>query len=691
MTNRLSSATSPYLLQHAENPVDWHTWSDEAWSLARKREVPVFLSIGYAACHWCHVMAHESFEDPETAAFMNEHFVNIKVDREERPDIDSIYMDAVVAMTGQGGWPMSVFLTPEGKPFFAGTYFPPRPSFNLPAFRDVLVQIRDIWQDRREDAKLAGDQIRNHLLKDTLSGSVGLHPKLVHDAAAFLVEHVDSDNGGWGAEPKFPQPLVIDFLLTYAWQHEHSASLAVAEDALRSMAFGGIYDQVGGGFHRYSVDKHWLVPHFEKMLYDNAQLARSYVRAWKLTRRPLYRRIAEETLHFMLRDLSSDTGAFISSLDADTQGKEGKTYLWSYDAFHNILKEHALPGWVADALGVTAEGNFEGNNILHRPYGETLPPGAGEHHTTVEDVLERALSIFAGIRATRRQPGRDDKVILGWNGLALTAFAEAARAFAFKPYLETAQRLATFLLENLLVNGHLHRTWRQGHAAHTAVLQDHAALSRGLVALYQADGNPFWLRAAVTQAEEILAHFKHPEAGFYDTRDDHEKLLIRPRKLEDMPIASGNALAADLLLKLASLTGAESYARHATTILSAMQDRVQRAPTAYATWLSTTQLATSPRPQIAILDPLHDSTSSNLARIAHTEFIPTAVLAFSQEQTDFPLLLKGRTLVDQLPTAYVCVDMTCRLPVTKAADLRRQLIAGIEADASPFSDKDHSR
>jgi len=675
MQNHLKDATSPYLQQHAGNPVDWHPWSDHAWKLARERDVPVFLSIGYAACHWCHVMAHESFVDPHIAALMNKHFVNIKVDREERPDIDSIYMDAVVAMTGQGGWPMSLFLTPEGKPFFAGTYFPPRRSHQLPSFLEVLEHIIHIWKEQRDDAEEAGESIRLHLLKRGQLHSGTMTSGLIQNAAQHLVKHVDKEHGGWGGAPKFPQPLVIDFLLAYAWQHSDAASQHAAETALQSMAFGGIHDQIEGGFHRYSVDNHWLVPHFEKMLYDNAQLARVYLHAWQYTRRRLYWEITERTLDFLLRDLAEGSGAFISSLDADSDGVEGKTYLWDYESFTRILQENGLPSSIADIFGVTIDGNFEGQTILHRPFGDSLPTSMRETSTQAEEQIQQAIQVLATSRRTRAQPGRDEKVILGWNGLVLITFAEAARAFRNPTYLQTARQLAAFLLDNLVQGSSTYRTWRAGKVNGLAVLQDHAALGQGLLALYQADADPRWLHAAITQAEEILTHFLHPEAGFFDTRDDHEPLLIRPMKWEDMPIASGNALASDLLLRLASLTGEDRYKQAGMKAIQASVTRIQRAPAAYAAWLSTALCEVGPRPQIAIIDHGHESLESPLARIVHDYFLPPAVLAYAREPADFPALLNGRDLIEGAPAAYVCLDMTCRLPVTDPEELRTQLHA----------------
>ncbi|MBN2555144.1 MAG: thioredoxin domain-containing protein [Anaerolineales bacterium] len=675
MTNLLRFESSPYLRQHAENPVHWRPWNEDAWAEARRLDRPVFLSIGYAACHWCHVMAHESFEDEDVADFLNGHFINIKVDREERPDIDSIYMDAVVALTGQGGWPMSVFLTPHGKPFFAGTYFPPRPAYNMPAFRGVLEHVVGVWKEQRAAVEATGEQVHEHLQKLLQSSTpLPLDAAILSMAARRLQETADKEHGGWGGAPKFPQPLAIEFLLSYAWWSGDEGSRRIAEEALHAMARGGLYDQLGGGFHRYTVDANWLTPHFEKMLYDNAQLVRVYTHAWQFTGDDFYRDVAEATLACMLRDFKNGSGAYISSLDADSNGVEGLTYIWEEGEFIKALEEKGLPRWIKDYFGVTPEGNFEGANILTQPARGDLPlPAVEMAPGERRKILESARSHLLGRRGMRTQPARDDKIITGWNGLALTAFAEAARAFSDPKYLTAARMLADFLLERMIVDGKLHRTWREGKSRYAAVLQDHAALGQGLLALYQADAQPRWLHAAAHQADEILAHFHHPDGGFFDTRDDHERLLIRPRKLEDMPIASGSALSADLLLRLHSLTARTEYFHAGVAGLLLMQSMLERAPTAFAAWLSTSLFAVGPRPQIAIITPADAGEGSDLAAVVHSRYLPTAVLAAAPESASFPALLEGRTAIDGKSTAYLCFDMTCQLPVCDAERLADQL------------------
>ena len=584
--NHLASATSPYLLQHANNPVDWHPWGAEALDLARREERPIFLSIGYAACHWCHVMAHESFEDPATAALMNAHFVNIKVDREERPDLDSIYMTATTALSGSGGWPMSVFLTPELQPFFAGTYFPPVRRHNLPAFRDVLSSIARAWQERRAEILTISSQVQEQLQAQAKwdPGDMAFDLAALESAAAKLIESHDAAHGGWGHAPKFPQPMALEFLLQRYLRGDVRA-LQPAQQTLQAMALGGMYDVVGGGFARYSTDEHWLVPHFEKMLPDQALLAQVYLHAWQVTGQPFYRRIVCETLAFVEREMTGPEGGFYSSLDADSEGEEGRFYVWTVDKLQAVLQTD-YPLFQA-AYGVSAPGNWEGRTVLQRALDDASLAARFE---LSPDLVAEALAVchtrLLAARAGRARPGTDDKILTGWNGLMLTAFAEAGAALGEPAYLSVASHNAEFLLTALRPGGKLRRAWRAGKASSEVFLEDYASLVTGLLALYQADFNPRWFTSALELAEEMIARFADDSGGFYDTSVDGEPLLIRPKDMQDDATPSGNALAAEALLRLAAFTGREDFRTRAESTIKIALPMAVRYPTAFARWLA---------------------------------------------------------------------------------------------------------
>jgi len=705
MSNRLQHEISPYLLQHADNPVEWHAWGPEALALARELDKPIFLSIGYAACHWCHVMAHESFEDPATAALMNEHFVNIKVDREERPDVDSLYMDAVVAMTGQGGWPMSVFLSPEGEPFYGGTYFPPDRRHGLPAFKEVLLAIAGSWQADRERLLAGGKQLAAQLAQapSLTGGQPGIQPELLDRAAEGLFRDYDWRNGGWGRAPKFPQPMAIEFLLRRQARSGDKLALDMALGSLRAMAAGGIHDQLGGGFARYSVDERWLVPHFEKMLYDNAQLARVYLLAWKLSGDRGLLAAADSTLDFMLRELRDPLGGFYSSLDADSEGEEGKYYLWTSSEIEAALGDAGLAAsgdrhtagpadpqlaaLFAAAYGVEAGGNFEGSNVLSR--AATDEALAGQFGLPIEQVAERlshARHRLLEVRQARVRPGLDDKVLCAWNGLALMALVEAAAATARPDRLEAAQRLAGFLLEHLVVDGRLQRSWRRGQARYNAYLEDHAALGLGLLALYQVDFDLRWYAAAVAQADEILAAFPDPQGGFFDTRHDHERLIARPKSIQDSPTPSGNTSAASLLLQLAALTGERRYAVPAEAAASAMQELAAGHPTAFSGWLCAMDFALGPQLQLALAGDPSELEFQALAQVPRSRYLPNLVTAGGEPGTGGqPGLMADRSRIDGQPAAYLCQGFVCRLPVTTPEALAEQLDAVASQPSSPQS------
>lgn len=688
--NHLASENSPYLLQHAGNPVDWYPWGPEALEKARAEDKPIFLSIGYAACHWCHVMAHESFEDPQTAGLMNQFFVNIKVDREERPDLDGIYMDAVVAMTGQGGWPMSVFLTPDGRPFFGGTYFPPVRRYRMPSFQEVLATVARLWKEDRAQLLGSANEIITHLQqgRQSLPAGPALDPRLLDQAAFRLAQAYDWQHGGWGPAPRFPQPMAIEFLLRRAARGDQLA-LDVAIHCLERMALGGMYDVVGGGFARYSTDDDWLVPHFEKMLYDNAQLARVYLWAHLLTGRGDFRRVCEETLDFMARELRHPDGGFYSSLDADSEGEEGKFYLWSAGELKAILAAAgqeapaALPvvDWVDfffTAYGVTPTGNFEGRSILQRQQDDaSLGQRFGLSPGQVVELLDYMHQALLRQRAARVRPATDDKVLTAWNGLALTAFAEAARYLHRPDYLDLARRNADFLLTALQVEGRLLRSWRAGNAGCSAYLEDYASLGLGLLALYQSDPDARWYAQAEALAGQVLAHFRDPAGpGFYDTSDDHEPLVVRPRDVQDNATPSGSALAVQLLLSLSAYTANGDWHDQAEAALTALQQTTVRYPTTFSKWLHAFDQLIHPPSEVALLSPnLNHPAYIALVDTVWSRFRPDLIAAQAPypPPPGAPPLLQDRPLLDGAPTAYVCRGFVCQRPVTSPDELAAQL------------------
>ena len=679
MPNRLANANSPYLLQHANNPVDWFPWGDEALQKARTENKPIFLSIGYAACHWCHVMEHESFENPATAALMNQHFVSIKVDREERPDLDSIYMSATTALTGSGGWPMSVFLTPDLKPFYAGTYFPPVPRYNMPSFNDLLSSIARAWREDRENVLESSVKINEHLQNQASwsQGKVPVSNDLLNNAVKYLHENYDYGFGGWGQAPKFPQPMTIEFLLR---RPANQQGTKAALHALQAMARGGMYDVVGGGFSRYSTDNLWRVPHFEKMLYDNAQLVPAYLHAWQITGQTFYRRIVEETLAFVTRELTAPEGGFYSSLDADSEGEEGKFYVWQQDEIKQTLGEDFE--FVKAAYGITPAGNWEGNTVLQRALDD--PTLAARFKLPVESVAvkladchERLLTV----RATRIRPNTDDKVLTAWNGLMLSAFAAAARAFQVTDpalaaaYTLVATRNADFLLTALRADGRLRRVWRAGNVSDAVFLDDYAALINGLIDLYQTDFNPRWFAAAQELVDEMIVRFADPAGGFFDTPADGETLLLRPKDLQDNAVPSGSALAVDALLKLAAFGERDDYRVHAEQSFNLIAEHALRYPTAFARWLCAMDFAITPTRQVAIVGDAAAPETQSLLRVVRQNYQPHLVLAASDfpPPPGSPTLLNDRPLLNGKPAAYVCEGFVCKMPVGTAEELKNAL------------------
>ena len=679
MTNNLINSNSPYLLQHADNPVDWYPWEEAALETAKREDKPIFLSIGYAACHWCHVMAHESFEDPETARIMNENFVNIKVDREERPDLEQIYMNAVVSLTGQGGWPMSVFLTPEGVPFYGGTYFPPVPRYNMPSFRDVLLRIARAWREDRQRLLQAGEQIAEQIQATTsVSVSAGkpLNPLLLDQAAMGLAQSYDWKAGGWGRAPKFPQPMAIEFLLRRATRGDRLAR-DIATHVLDAMAKGGMYDIVGGGFARYSTDNNWLVPHFEKMLYDNAQLAKAYLHAFLITGEDRYRRVCIETLDFVVREMTDPQGGFFSSLDADSEGEEGKFYVWTPVQIRTAFEDPSDAEFYLAAFGVTESGNFEGKNILQRVLDdESLAAKFGIKPEQLHQQLDRLNARLLELRGERVRPGTDDKILVSWNGLMLSAFSEAARYLEREDHREVATRNAGFLLENLQMDGRLLRSWREGRAKHNAYLEDYASLILGLLALYQTDPDVRWFSAAEKLTSDMIAHFHDPAGGFFDTRDDHEQLITRPKDLQDNATPSGNSLAVTALLKMSAFTGLGDWRDLAESNLSIVQDFVVRYPTAFSQWLYALDFALTPAREVAILtEDLENATAHEMLVALWSEYRPNLVAAISTfpPPPEAPALLKERPLIDNRTSAYVCQNFVCNRPVNTVEEFRSQL------------------
>lgn len=677
MTNKLANENSPYLLQHAENPVDWYPWGEEALEKARQEDKPVFLSIGYAACHWCHVMEHESFEDLEVAAIMNEHFVNIKVDREERPDIDSIYMDAVVTLTGQGGWPMSVFMTPDGKPFFGGTYFPPVRRYNMPAFREVLLSLAQAWKDKRSQLLEAGQEMTERLQGEARLVRRGdeIEAGNLDQAAFTLAQNYNWKTGGWGSAPKFPQPMVVEFILRKAARGDRMA-LDMARDVLRAMARGGMYDVVGGGFARYSVDDHWLVPHFEKMLYDNAQLAQVYLYAALLTGEDDFRRVCEETLDFVVRELRHPNGGFYSSLDADSEGEEGKFYVWTAEEIRSAIQDEKEVDFLFAAYQITQAGNFEGKTVLQRRLtDDELAEKFNIPARKVPDRLKGLHQILLEARAQRVRPGTDDKVLVSWNGMMLVAFAEAARYLKRADYLNIARQNADFLLKELHPGDRLLRSWRAGKAAHNAYLEDYAALILGLLALYQSDPDPRWYQRAEDLAEDMALNFRDLEGGFFDTRHDHEPLLRRPKDLQDNATPSGNSLAAMALLQLAALSGKGEWRGMAEEMPGSIQQAALRYPTSFGKWLSALDFAANPVQEAAVLGELDDPATTSLVDVLWETYRPHLLAAISTypPPEGSPALLNDRPLKDGLPTVYICENFVCRQPLNDPQELSRLL------------------
>lgn len=684
MPNHLVSENSPYLLQHANNPVDWYPWGEEALNKAKAENKPIFLSIGYAACHWCHVMAHESFEDEDTAKLMNEFFVNIKVDREERPDLDAIYMQATIAMTGSGGWPMSVFLTPDLKPFYADTYLPPTRSHNMPAFKDVLSGLANAWKNDRAEIVKVGEQLRSHLQHQAKIqiGETNLSAHL-NPIVGVIQSTYDWGYGGWGDAPKFPQPMTLEFLLQHAVLNKNDADLKLIRHCLHAMARGGLYDVLGGGFSRYSIDQHWRIPHFEKMLYDNALLARVYLHAWQVTKESACKKIVQETLDFAAREMLNERDGFYSSLNADSEGKEGTFYIWTLAEIREILKEDS--DFFEAAYEITAKGNWAGKIVLQKELDDDyLAARFGLNLEAVSAKLADAHTKLFAAREKRIRPSADDKVITAWNGLMLSTLAEAARIFGdyqkdelAKKYYLLATRNAEFLLSELRPAGKLRRAWRDGKTTNDVFLEDYAALALGLLELYQTDFDNRWFSLAKELTHEMIELFSDPEGGFFDTPNNGETLLIRPKEIQDNATPSGNALACEALIKLYALDDEPDYLARAEKTLELVTDSILRYPLGFGKWLSVAETAQGNMKQAAVLGGAEDLNFQSLLNAIRVKFRPNVVVAASPfpiaERS--PALLKERILLNGKATAYLCEGFMCKNPTTEADIFAEQLNA----------------
>jgi uncharacterized protein len=656
--NRLAGETSPYLLQHAQNPVEWYAWGSEALERARAEDKPILLSIGYSACHWCHVMAHESFEDPATAELMNRHFVNVKVDREERPDLDAVYMNAVVSMTGHGGWPMTVFLMPDGRPFYGGTYFPPEPRMNMPAFRQVLAAVDDVWKTRRGDVTGMAERLTSALgaAAEQAASRDPLTDEILTGAIPTLKYAYDPEWGGFGSAPKFPPSAAIGFLLRLHARTGSEDALAMARGTLDAMALGGMHDLVGGGFHRYAVDRVWLVPHFEKMLYDNAQLATAYLEAWAVTGEPRYREVAEGTLDYLLREMRLPEGGFASAQDADTDGVEGSTYVWTPADLERVLGQDDAARAGA-YYGVTAAGNFE---------GATVPRISGGAPEGLAGIRARMLAA----RDARPQPARDDKAIAAWNGLALAALAQGAWRLERDDLLDAAQACAAFLDERMTrSDGRLLRSYRDGDARIPAFLDDYAAVAHGQLELATATGDGRYLARAEELARAAVGLFSDARnGGFLYSASDAEQLVAQHKEFDDNPTPSGNSLLAHVLLRLGRLHGDRELENLAAGTVRIPLEMVRRAPHAFGQLLSAIDLHLSPPREVAVVGPRDDAATAALRDAVRRGFHPTAVYAFGDGTASAGVpLLEGKGLIEGRPAVYICERFACRAPLTDAA------------------------
>ncbi len=673
-TNALAKETSPYLLQHAHNPVYWYPWGKEALAKARAEDKPILLSIGYSACHWCHVMERESFENEEIAQLMNENFINIKVDREERPDIDAIYMAAVQMMIGRGGWPMTMFLTPDQVPFYGGTYFPPEDRHGMPGFRRVLMSVAATYREKKsaiyeQSAKIISELQKENSFPGTQSE---VKDEILYTAASSMVASYDPRNGGFGQAPKFPPSMTLTFLMRSYQQTGKEQYLEVVHHTLDKMGCGGIYDQLGGGFHRYSVDDYWLVPHFEKMLYDNALLSRAYLDAYLLTKNDFFRQISQETLDYIKREMTSAEGGFFSSQDADSEGQEGRFFIWSLNEVESLLgKEEAE--LFCPYFGITAEGNFEGKNILHVPRSAALVAQLNNvSEERLREVIQRGKKLLFAAREKRIKPARDEKMLTAWNGLMLRSFAEAANSLDREDYRQVAIQNAKFVLSKLYHEGQLFRSYKDGQARFSAYLDDYACLIDGLLSLYEATFDEHWIQQALHLSEFMIQNFWDPQCGgFYFTANNHETLIHRPKEFFDHATPCGNSVAAYALLRLEKLTGEEKWAYYSISLFEGLVHLMSSHPSAFSHLLCALDFHLSRPKEIAVIGDPGSTKTRELLKEVFTIYLPNKVVACGLNCGLF--LLQGRPQVNGMPTAYICENFSCRSPVTTAKDLTAEL------------------
>lgn len=680
MANRLIHQSSPYLLQHADNPVDWYPWGNEAFEKAQKEDKPVFVSIGYSTCHWCHVMAHESFEDPQIASVLNAYFVSIKVDREERPDIDAVYMDVAQAMTGSGGWPLSIFMTPQGKPFFCGTYFPPEDLAGRPGFANLLLAIHDVWARRRDEITEVSDQAPLQLSQNVPHERGSLNESILHTAFHDLERSFDPEFGGFGRSTKFPQPSLLSFLLVYHCRTGHQKALQMVEQTLRAMSVGGICDHLGGGFHRYCVDRKWHVPHFEKMLYDQALISRVYLQAFQVTGDQQYADMAHAIFTYVLRDLTDPAGGFYSAEDADSEGREGRFYLWDYEDVLSILGPQ--DGYLfAACFGLRPEGNFESRNIL---YDRKSPAEAAQIAGISPEAAQRSLSEscrkLLDVRNSRARPGRDEKIITAWNGLMISALAFGSAVLNETVYLRAAQRAACMILQNSNVDGRLKRFFKDDKTQQPAFLEDYAFFSEGLLDLYQADFNPQWLSEALILADRMIDLFEDAQDGaFFFTGSDAEQLILRQKPQYDAAIPSGNSVAAKMLMQAASLSGRTHYFNHAQKTVRLFAADMEQHGSSMAEMLIAADYYFGPRQEIVIAGRRRLPETMQFMRDFYSIFLPRSVIMLRTGEPAEALLdeiypaMSARQMIDGRPAAYLCEDFSCKAPLTDRQAFRDSL------------------
>ena len=679
MDNRLINETSPYLLQHAQNPVDWYPWGNDAFNRAKNEDKPILLSVGYSACHWCHVMESESFENLAIAEIMNEKFVCIKVDREERPDVDAIYMSAVQAMTGQGGWPMTVFLTPDGEPFFGGTYFPPQDRGGLPAFPRVLEVMADTYRDKRSEVLETSQKLISHIrgISPKDNDLEILESKIIDTAFSKLQDNFDNKYGGFGLQPKFPQPMIYEFLLKYYIKTGLPEALEMVEVTLNNMAAGGIYDHLRGGFHRYSTDTYWLVPHFEKMLYDNALLIRLYLHAYQVTGNNTYRVVVEETLDYVIAEMTDKSGGFFSSQDADTEGEEGKYFVWRPEEIEDLLgKEQG--SLFNKYFNVDIDGNFEGMSILNVTMSKSdFMFSEGLEKSEFENLISQSKSLLLESRATRTSPGIDDKILTSWNSLMIGAFAEAGSILGRSDYVSIAERGADYILKTLVTEDRLLRTSRNGQAKLQGYLEDYSFLVNSLILLHEATLSQKWLNVAIKFTENMINLFwDKKNKQFYDTGIDHESLIIRPINFQDNAIPSGAAIAADVLLKMAVITGRKEFEQYGKDALKSSVPMLNQYPLGAGHWLCVLDFYLDKTKEIVVLGKSKSCDTKELVAEVFRHYIPNRVFVGNDVEdetvTNLPILQR-KNLVNGKATAFVCEDYVCSLPSSTPESFAKQL------------------